>query len=67
MKTLFIRTCQECGKVHESVTGPQPGDKVSRAYLDKKCARCKSEALDYGSFRNIPENEADQKLLDEEY
>jgi hypothetical protein len=44
----YIRTCQECG--HEQECRPveeYKGD--SWRYL--KCEKCKSEALDYGSWR----------------
>lgn len=67
MKTTFIRTCQECGTKHESDSGPMPGTKVTNAYLFKKCRKCKSESLDYGSFQMIAETPEEQKQIDEEY
>jgi hypothetical protein len=42
----FIRTCQECG--HKQ-TDTKPIGGVSDKWLAKKCKKCKSEALDYGS------------------
>jgi hypothetical protein len=43
----FIRTCQECGH-KQTDTEPEFG-KVTDKWLEKKCKKCKSEALDYGS------------------
>lgn len=39
------RTCQECGNVQED-TLKLP---MTIAYENRKCKKCKSEALDYGS------------------
>lgn len=49
----WIRTCQECG--HEDIY-PQPSTdgSMTDAYRARKCKRCKSEALDYGSFKENP-------------
>lgn len=47
--TKFIRICQECGNKQED-TQPQLGQ-ITDAYRDRKCKRCKSESLDYGSTR----------------
>lgn len=46
----FIRTCQECGHQQEDkepnhIKGP------TQAYLDRKCKKCRSSGLDYGSER----------------
>ena len=45
--TLFVRTCDECGW-HQVMKDPalQRTDK----WRDAKCRKCKSEALDYGSY-----------------
>mgnify|MGYP001612623879 CR=1 FL=1 len=42
----FKRTCQECG--HEQ-PDKQPVGEPSVAYCNRKCKRCHSESLDYGS------------------
>jgi hypothetical protein len=64
MKTVFIRTCQECGVKIESAKGPMPGDHVSNAYVYKKCPKCKSESFDYGSYQLFAETPEEQKELD---
>lgn len=51
----WIRTCQECG--HKDVKllfhSPVPSDpKAFNKYCEKQCKKCKSESLDYGSFKN---------------
>ena len=43
----WIRTCQECGTKQET---PPPAKPPTPAWMFKKCKRCKSSALDYGSF-----------------
>lgn len=58
---LFIRTCQECG--HRINTKP-PGDKLTSAYQNKLCPKCKSSAFDYGSNQNV--NPATLKRLHDE-
>lgn len=47
----YIRTCQECGKRHETKP-PRPDDKAER-WRDTKCKRCGSQALDFGSWREV--------------
>lgn len=43
-----MRMCQECG--HKQVDNePNPNEDLSDSYRDRKCKRCKSESLDYGS------------------
>lgn len=42
----WIRTCQECGNKQED---KNPNGLVNLAYCNRKCKKCKSEALDYGS------------------
>lgn len=43
----FIRICQECGHKQED---KDPEGNPTNAFLNRKCKKCKSEALDYGSF-----------------
>lgn len=44
----WFRTCQECG--HEQIC-PQPAESgMTDAYRNRRCKRCKSEALDYGTL-----------------
>lgn len=42
---FHVRTCQECGHRQTDVV-PK---KITDAWLEKPCKRCKSPALDYGS------------------
>jgi hypothetical protein len=49
MISKWLRTCQEC--IHkqedkEPVYGTEPPD----SYKFRKCKKCKSESLDYGSY-----------------
>jgi hypothetical protein len=46
----FIRTCQECGHTQ---TDKEPTKGITDSYLNKKCKKCKSEALDYGSLQEF--------------
>jgi hypothetical protein len=60
MAVRFIRTCQACGHEQESrdpETMVHKGD--SEGYRNTLCRHCKSEALDYGSWR-----ETDPKIND---
>lgn len=53
MDKLFIRTCQSCGFEQED---QDPQNKLSDAYRNRKCKKCKSESLDYGSYKsNLPD------------
>jgi hypothetical protein len=45
----FMRTCQECGNKQVELHPPTYGVEPSNAYKDRKCKKCKSESLDYGS------------------
>lgn len=47
----WVRTCQEC--MTQQIC-PQPGAEMTDAYRERKCKRCKSPALDYGSFKENP-------------
>jgi Zn finger protein HypA/HybF involved in hydrogenase expression len=45
----WIRTCQECGNKQKD--NPPPNDReLSDAYRNRKCKKCKSESLDYGTY-----------------
>lgn len=44
---MWIRTCQECGHKQPDTRPPQDRE-LTDAYRNRKCKRCKSEALDYG-------------------
>lgn len=53
----YMQTCQECG--HEQ-TGKEPNlNDEKQSWRDRKCRRCKSESLDFGSWR--PETPAEFK------
>jgi len=45
----YIRTCQACGF---KLDCEEPLRKDTRAYTERKCPKCKSEAFDFGSWRN---------------
>ena len=61
MKRYFLRTCQECMHKHISDSGPMPGNQVKDSYLFRKCSKCKSESLDYGSYQFEAETPEEQK------
>ena len=42
----FLRTCQECGHIQRD---RRPKGDVSDAFRNRKCRKCGSEALDFGS------------------
>ena len=45
----WTRTCQECG--HEQLDAePSQYKELTPAYTERKCKKCKSSALDYGTF-----------------
>jgi hypothetical protein len=44
---MWIRTCQACGH-RQPDTKPDQSAELSNAYANRKCRRCRSEALDYG-------------------
>jgi len=54
MTVKFIRTCQECGN-RQVAKEPSIFDsgKLSDAYRNRKCKKCKSEALDFGSDQDV--------------
>lgn len=45
----YIRTCQECGHKQEC---KDPKAYKGESWQNVKCKKCKSEALDYGSWRD---------------
>lgn len=45
----WIRICQECGHQQED-KDPEHG--ITYVYLNRKCKKCKSEALDFGSLKD---------------
>lgn len=52
--THWYRTCQEC--LHIQIdNAPKQGQQPTDAYLNRKCRKCKSESLDYGSERTEQE------------
>lgn len=46
---MWIRICQECGNKQ---TDTQPFLTLTDVYKNRKCKKCKSEALDYGKEVN---------------
>lgn len=60
MEQRWMRECQECGNKQEDNI---PNEVMSFSYANRKCKKCKSESLDYGSYEKA-ENEID--LLDED-
>ena len=51
----YIRTCQECSHRQTDTPPPDP-NKMTEAFRNRKCKRCKSEALDLGSEQDVDEN-----------
>ena len=49
MTSKFIRTCQECGHQQEDA---DPQHAPTDAFLNRKCRKCSSRALDYGSWKS---------------
>jgi hypothetical protein len=45
---VWIRTCQECGRITTRFAKPTAG--MTDAYANATCRACKSPALDYGSY-----------------
>lgn len=48
-KNAWLRECQECGNIQPDKE-PILGKDLTIAYEMRKCKKCKSEALDYGSY-----------------
>jgi hypothetical protein len=58
---LWFRTCQECGNEQRDIE-PKDHSNPTTAYCNRKCKKCKSEALDLGSDRpTTPEEIQAQK------
>ncbi len=51
---MFIRTCQSCGHKQED---SRPIKDMAKAYKERKCKKCKSPDLDYGSEKHAKEQE----------
>lgn len=49
----FIRTCQECFFKQEDKEPLQTQSAAYERFLNRKCKRCKSESLDYGSYKDV--------------
>jgi hypothetical protein len=49
---VWIRTCQECGH-RQKDKEPNRDKELTNAYRDRLCKKCKSEGLDYGSYREM--------------
>lgn len=49
-REAYIRTCQECG--HQQEMKP-PAEYKNDIWKDFKCRKCKSPALDYGSYKPV--------------
>jgi hypothetical protein len=58
MSKTFIRTCQSCGSQQEDCP-PSRDKELSDAYRNRKCRKCRSEDLDYGSFKADPDDDSD--------
>ena len=51
----WIRKCDECNHTQED----KPPDRTKElpiSYTNRKCKKCKSEALDYGTYRFYDES-----------
>ena len=44
----WIRVCQECGN-RQKDNEPNHKAELTTAYRQRKCKKCKSESLDYGT------------------
>lgn len=47
---MYYRTCQECFHVQQDVDPDAIAKNRIDAYLNRKCKRCKSIGLDWGSI-----------------
>lgn len=48
--SIYYRTCQECGHVQQDVDPDAITNNRREAYRERKCKRCGSIALDWGSI-----------------
>lgn len=44
---LFVRKCDECGRLQAA---REPRGEPTDSYCNAKCRRCRSPALEYGSY-----------------
>ena len=56
----WIRSCNECG--HHQVD-KMPLGEMTEAYRNRKCKRCKSEALDYGTSNASDDSWANEEVI----
>lgn len=56
VEEIWMRTCTECS--HRQVDG-EPQNGMTNAYRNRKCRRCKSDSLDYGSTTYRPVKKPD--------
>jgi DNA-directed RNA polymerase subunit M/transcription elongation factor TFIIS len=57
----FIRTCQECGHKQEDTEPDKITTGITWAFEMRKCKKCKSEGLDYGSWQfNKPDEDENE-------
>lgn len=59
----FIRTCQECFHEQEA---RDPETIKGEKWRDLKCRSCKSEAMDYGSWREFDEQGKEVQLPEDQ-
>lgn len=53
----WYRTCQECG-YEQRAHKPIYNKDLTKSYVESKCRRCRSMALDYGKTMRADDNEA---------
>lgn len=57
----WYRTCQECA--HKQLAKqPDRSNELTNSYLNSKCRKCKSEALDYGTTMSDPDYDYTQEV-----
>jgi len=56
-ETDWIRECQECFHLQKDT---EPINGMSDAYRNRKCKKCKSDALDYGFHNSIDPDWAEE-------
>ena len=63
-KARFIRTCQSCDSEQES---RDPATYKSDSWRDLKCKKCRSEDLDYGTWKHDKDCKCHYCLAGEEW
>lgn len=58
----FLRECQECGHYQPDSDPHLLTGSAFETYSNRKCRRCKSEALDYGSVRIVDDEDIAEEL-----